>query len=149
MRVSFWWWTSITCVCLCVGGEVKLQTLKELKLFWHSRLLKRCSTCSEQHTHVSSLPRFPYLVVKLVIEKVFPQSVRKVEDSCNDDTERTKKRDRKDEVETITAMWPWRGVCHFHSALWLRKWSRYGIKPFIIFMYHIFFASHNSDLQTG
>lgn len=30
----------------------------------------------------------PYFVVELVIEEVFPQSVRKVEDSCDDDTKR-------------------------------------------------------------
>lgn len=39
------------------------------------------------HTHIHGPPD---LVVKLVIEEVLPQSVRKVEDSCDDDTKRTR-----------------------------------------------------------
>lgn len=72
-----------------------------------------------RQTHVCRQLRFPYLVVKLVIEEVFPQSVGKVEDSCDDDTKRARK--RKQEVERVIVS-PWRTINHceqfsYYSAL--------------------------------
>lgn len=50
------------------------------------------------------MAHFSYLVVKLVIEEVFPQGVRKVEDSCDDDAKR--RREGEEEVERVIVL-PW------------------------------------------
>lgn len=94
------------CVCLCVSGKVMQQAFKRIEAILTFRLLKHCSTVQTTHTHTHTAPAtFPYLVVKLVIEEVFPQSVRKVEDSCDDDTKRTKR-------DTESKRWRRLLLCH-------------------------------------
>lgn len=61
-----------------------------------------CSIVQMNTNTQTDIDRAAYLVVKLVIEEVFPQSVRKVEDSCDDDTKRT--RQREEEVERVIVL---------------------------------------------
>lgn len=58
------------------------------------------------------MAHFPHLVVKLVIEEVFPQSFRKVEDSCDDDTKRSTK--KEEEMGRVIVL-PWRKIINMND----------------------------------
>lgn len=73
--------------------------------------LQHCSIV-QIYTHAHT--QLPYLVVELVIEEVFPQSVRKVEDSRDDDTKRA--REREEEEVGRAAVLPWSQTHHREQA---------------------------------